>query len=161
MTFEHPALSPAGAARTINALGIVDLRIPAATTAGEMSVWESLAGPGEGPPMHVHSREDEMFYVLSGSFRFWCGAETFDGGPGTSAVLPRNVAHTYRNVGATEGRLLVAAMPGGFEEFFLEIERTGAAEPAAIVAIAGKYGLSFVPEARDALSVDEQLVTSA
>ena len=70
------------------------------------------------------------------------------GRPGTSMVLPRNVPHTYKNIGTTEGRVLAAAIPGGFENFFLEVERTGAKAPADLRTIAAKYGLVFVaPEA--------------
>ncbi len=167
--FIFPALNLAGQARRINAFGGMDLRVPAAATNGQMSIWESIAGPDQGPPMHVHTREDEMFYVLSGTFRFWCGEESFVGGPGTSMVLPRNVPHTYRNIGTTEGRILAAAIPGGFENFFLEVERTGSKDPATLDAIAAKYGLSFVPSlasankpaAEPALSRDELAGMSA
>ncbi|MGN6490277.1 MAG: hypothetical protein ACTHLT_20960, partial [Devosia sp.] len=41
-------------------------------------------------------------------------------------------------------RMLCMATPGGFEEFFLEVERTGASEPAELEAIARKYRLEFV-----------------
>lgn len=166
--FTFPALNMAGDARRINAFGGMDLRVAAADTGGQISIWESIAAPEQGPPMHVHTREDEMFYVLSGTFRFWCGDESFVGGPGTSMVLPRNVRHTYRNIGSTEGRILAAAIPGGFENFFLAVERTGANDPAVIDAIAAKYGLSFVPalaslrpDAAPALSRDELAGVSA
>lgn len=145
MTFTAPAVSPAGEFRRINAFGHIDLRIPAADTGGVMSVWESIAEPEAGPPLHIHSREDEMFYVLAGSFRVWCGDESYVAEPGATCVLPRNVPHTYRNIGKTTGRLLVAAMPGGFEDFFLEIERGGVSDPAEIARVADRYGLVFVP----------------
>ena len=141
----QPAVSMAGEARRVVSIGQIDLRIPAAATNGKMSVWESLAGPQEGPPMHIHTFEDEAFYVLDGTFQFWCGDESFVGGPGTTMLLPRNIPHTYRNIGETKGRLLVVATPGGFENFFIEIERTGISAPADIAACAARYGLSFVP----------------
>ena len=166
--FTFPALNMAGQARRIDAFGGIDLRVPAAATNGQMSIWESAAGPDMGPPMHVHTREDEMFYVLEGTFRFWCGEESFVGGPGTSMVLPRNVPHTYRNVGSADGRLLVAVIPGGFENFFIAVERSASKDPATLDAIAEKYGLSFVPAlaspkpaAAPALSRDELAGISA
>jgi mannose-6-phosphate isomerase-like protein (cupin superfamily) len=171
--FDQPAISVTGTARRISVFGGIDLRVPAAETGGIMSVWEALAAPDQGPPMHIHAMEDELFYVLEGTFQFWCGNETFTGGPGTTAVLPRNVMHTYKNIGKTTGRFLGAAMPGGFEEFFLEVERTGAMDPSMIAAIGAKYGLTFVPAAAanddkprramastDGLSHDEMSVTS-
>jgi len=29
---------------------------------------EAILAPGNEPPPHVHSREDELFYVLEGEF---------------------------------------------------------------------------------------------
>lgn len=109
MTFHHAAISPAGEARTINAFGRIDLRIPASETGNVLSVWESVVPREAGPPLHVHEREDEMFYVLEGKFQIWCGAESFVGGPGTTVVLPRGVAHTYKNIGDAEGSEASAA----------------------------------------------------
>jgi mannose-6-phosphate isomerase-like protein (cupin superfamily) len=173
MSFNIPAISAADGARHIAVFGGIDLRIPAAETGGILSVWESVAAPDQGPPLHVHDREDELFYVLEGTFQFWCGSETFIGGPGTTAVLPRGVPHTYRNVCRTPGRFLGAAMPGGFEEFFLAVERAGAAaaDPDVLTSIAATHGVTFVPpkaanddtprrDALEAISDEEQLVTS-
>lgn len=142
--FTDPAISPAGESRRINVFGGIDLRIPTAETGGIISIWESHAGPGEGPPLHVHANEDEVFYVLEGTFEFRCGDRTFVGGHGTTAVLPRGVPHTYRNVGVTAGRFLGAAMPGGFEEFFIEIERGRFVTPEGIQAVGERFGLTFV-----------------
>ena len=33
-------------------------------TNGKYALWEALVPPGGGPPPHVHSREEEGFYVL-------------------------------------------------------------------------------------------------
>jgi uncharacterized cupin superfamily protein len=33
--------------------------------------------PGEGPPLHVHTREDESAYVLEGDLRFKLDDELF------------------------------------------------------------------------------------
>jgi hypothetical protein len=145
-----PAISPAGQFQRINAFGAIDLRLPAETTGGIISIWESIAAPDSGPPLHVHTREDEIFYVLAGTFQFWCGDETLVGGPGTTMVLPKDVPHTYRNVGQTEGRLLGAAMPGGLENFFLDVERDALTAPGDIAACAARYGLTFVQPRADA-----------
>ena len=145
--FLDPAFSASGEATRIDAFGGIDLRIPASETGGIISVWESIAAPGEGPPLHVHTREDEMFYILEGTFQIRCGEETFIGGPGMSCVLPRHVPHTYRNIGTAPGRLLGSAMPGGFENFFIEVARAGLVTMPGIAVVAARYGLSFVPDA--------------
>jgi mannose-6-phosphate isomerase-like protein (cupin superfamily) len=145
------AISMPGEGRLSRSLGRHIVRISGEQTAGVMGVWEEPCAPGEGPPMHMHRREDEMFFVLEGRFRFWCGDETFEGGPGTTAVLPRDVPHRFRNVGAEPGPLLIAVTPGGFERFFSEVDASNSADPAAIGAIAERYGLAFVePEVSSA-----------
>lgn len=145
MTFTAAAISPAGSATRVNSISTVDVRVPAAATAGAMSVFEAIVAANDGPPMHIHAREDEMFYVFSGTFQFWCGDETFTGGPGTTVVLPRNVPHTFKNIGTTEGRMLVTVTPGGFENFFIDVVNEKATEPAALMAIGARHGLTFLP----------------
>lgn len=144
MTFTYAAVSAAESGRRIEGAGPIELRIASEATGGRIAVWESITRPGEGPPMHMHTLEDEIFYVLKGSFRFWCGDESFVGVPGDTVVLPRNVPHTFENIGKAEGRLLVVATPGGFENFFIDVERMGAGDWSDVVAIGMKYGLSFM-----------------
>jgi hypothetical protein len=33
-------------------------------TEGRYAQWEAIVPPGGGPPPHVHSREEEGFYIL-------------------------------------------------------------------------------------------------
>lgn len=141
------AISPAGEFRRVNAFGAIDLRIVAPATEGEMAVWESIVAPEAGPPLHIHAREDETFYVLSGLFQVWVGDRTVLTAAGATMFLPRGIPHTFRNIGKTDGRILCMATPGGFEEFFLEVERTGVSDPAGLDAIAARYGLTFVKDA--------------
>jgi len=124
-------------------------------TGGAFSVIETLAGPQVGPPPHVHSREDETFYVLEGTFEFLAGDRTLTATAGAVVYGPRGVPHTFKNVGDTPGRLLVVAMPAGFEEFVAEVG-TPAEDPATpppppdpayferLVRIAGKHGIALV-----------------
>ena len=146
------AISPAGEFRRVNAFGQIDLRIVSPATEGEMAVWESVVAPDAGPPLHVHTREDEFFYVLAGIFQFTIADRMIVASPGATMFLPRGIPHTFRNIGNTVGRFLGMATPGGFEAFFLEIERTGASEPAEIDAIAASYGLTFVKPAGAAVA---------
>jgi mannose-6-phosphate isomerase-like protein (cupin superfamily) len=139
-----PAISPAGEFRRVNAFGALDLRIVSSATQGEMAVWETIVAPEASPPLHVHYAEDETFYVLAGIFSITIGERSIVASPGATMFLPRGIPHTFKNIGGTVGRILCMATPGGFEEFFLEVERTGASEPAEIAAIGKKYSLEFV-----------------
>lgn len=141
------AISPAGEFRRVNAFGQIDLRIVAPATEGEMAVWETIVAPDAGPPLHIHTREDETFYILAGLFQIWVGDRTVLAAPGATMFLPRGIPHTFRNIGKTDGRILCMATPGGFEEFFLEVERTGITDPAGLDRLAANYGLAFVKDA--------------
>ncbi len=117
----------------------------AADTGGSMGVFEAVIGPGNGPHWHMHTREDELFQVISGQFRFWCGAETFDGGPGAVVVAPRNLRHRWVNIGDTVGRMLVVVTPGGFEAFFHDIAREAELTGPRIIEIEARYGVIGEP----------------
>ena len=44
-------------------------------TNGAFCLVEGTLAPGNEPPPHVHSREDELFYVLEGEFDVYVGEE--------------------------------------------------------------------------------------
>jgi quercetin dioxygenase-like cupin family protein len=66
---------------------------------GELAVLEAVNAPGEGPPLHVHTREDETVYVLEGEFRWKLGDETSVTGPGSFVFIPRGLQHTWQVLG--------------------------------------------------------------
>ncbi len=47
------------------------------------------------PPMHVHTRGDECFYVIAGAITCYAGDEIFDVPAGSFVVLPRDAPHRY------------------------------------------------------------------
>src|SRR5262245_34560990 len=66
-------------------------------TDGKYALWEAIVPPGGGPPLHVHSREEEGFYVLEGGITFQIGEERLVAGPGTFANMPVSTPHSFRN----------------------------------------------------------------
>jgi len=93
-------------------------------TGDELSLAEALTRPGAEPPVHVHAREDETYYVLEGEVTFQRGQELIEAGPGDAVVLPRGIQHGFA-VRSETARLLFACTPGGLEEAFHQV-----AEPA-------------------------------
>jgi quercetin dioxygenase-like cupin family protein len=98
--------------------GALTFKIGSAETDGALTAFESISAPGEGPPLHVHVNEDEIFYVLAGAFRFKLDGELRDAPAGTLAFIPRGVEHTWQNIGDEPGKIFVVTAPAGFERFF-------------------------------------------
>lgn len=87
-----------------------------------MSMIETLSPSGSGPTYHSHSREDETFYVVSGTAEIRLENQVFRCKAGDHIFGPRNIFHTYRNVGQDLLKLVIVYSPGGFEQSFLDGE---------------------------------------
>jgi hypothetical protein len=66
----------------------------------------------------VHLRDDEIWYVIEGDFRFKAGDEMFRVSSGGLAFGPRGTPHNFQNIGSAPGRLLVITSPAGAERLF-------------------------------------------
>lgn len=113
---------------------------------GQLAVFHLVAPPMSGPPRHVHTREDEWFYVLEGELVFEIDGERILVGPGGSVWLRRGVVHAYQNFTDRDARLLIATTPGEFCNFFVELSAAappgGVPEPAVFAALDAKYGIT-------------------
>ena len=119
-------------------------------TGGAVSIWEEVVEPGWGPPLHVHHREDEGFWILEGDVTLEVGGTTIEAHAGDYAFGPRDIPHRY-TVGDSGCRMLFIFTPGGFEDLLVAtsepaVDRTlpppSTAEPdlERIAAIAKAYG---------------------
>jgi mannose-6-phosphate isomerase-like protein (cupin superfamily) len=139
----NPFLVPAGAGETVHgpAGGPVTFKARTQDTNGTVTALENIIGPGQGPPLHLHAREDEMYYILDGHLRFKADGTLFDASTGAFMFIPRNTAHCFANVGADPARILVMFTPAGMERFFegiarLEAGPDGRPDPDAYRAVA-------------------------
>ncbi len=89
-------------------------------TGGAFFIAEVSVAPGGGNPPHIHSREEETFYIQEGTLTIQIGEKTVTASAGDVACLPRGIAHCFRNNGNVEVKALVIAVPGGVEKFFAE-----------------------------------------
>src|SRR3954451_20789237 len=71
----------------------------------DISVLEHWAGFRDGPPLHVHQSEDEVFQVLAGEVRFRVGDREQRARAGDILLVPQGTPHTYR-VESPEGGTL-------------------------------------------------------
>src|SRR5688500_649068 len=96
------------------------LKATGESTDGSLVLLENLTAPGGGPPPHIHTREDEFWYVLDGTFEIRIGDDVHAVGAGGFAYAPRGTVHNFRNTAETPSRILVGFTPGGMEGFFRE-----------------------------------------
>ena len=95
-------------------------------TGGAISVLLGSHKPGEGPPDHVHFSQEEIFFVVEGTYELTVGDQTSTAGPGTIVFIPRNVVHRFKNIGDTTGCMLDWTLPGGQDHYFKAISELGA-----------------------------------
>ena len=145
----NPIQVPKDGGKAVNILGIPMLiRVQGRDTNGTVSVVESRDVPGGGPPPHIHHREDETFQILEGDYEFMIGNQKTLAKPGATLFAPRGIAHTYRYLGQSPGRLMCVITPSGFEGFF---EAIGELTPQQqqdiprVIEIANKFGLEILP----------------
>ena len=70
----QPTIRQPGEGRTIAVVGDVYRFLATGDdTNGKYAMWEAIVPPGGGPPPHVHSREEEAFYILEGEITFQIG----------------------------------------------------------------------------------------
>jgi len=62
------------------------------STGKSFTVVEYLTAPGGGPPPHIHTSEDEFWYVLDGTFEIHIG-------DGVHAIGPGGIEDFFRESG--------------------------------------------------------------
>lgn len=144
-TFDQAVFSAPGAGTLAQGFGPHIIRIASEQTEGRLGVFEVEVPAGEGPPPHVHDREEEFFRVLSGRFTFWCNGQSVELEADGVLVVPRGAVHSFKNTGGGTGRLMCIMTPGGFEGFFAAIEGAQPTSPEEIEDVAARFSLRFVP----------------
>lgn len=116
--------------------------------------FEAIVPTGGGPPPHIHSREDESFYVVNGHLEILIGDSTYQAKSGDFVFVPRGTVHRFKNVGDGTAIQLVTFVPAGMEGYFREVfppvtDRKAAPPPITgeliqrLNDVAPKYGVEF------------------
>ncbi|HDS07696.1 MAG TPA: cupin domain-containing protein [Bacteroides sp.] len=100
-------------------LNTLDIKISGKDTENALAVFEQTGlTPKGGPPLHIHSNQDEWFYVIDGEYLFQVGEDTYPMKSGDTIFLPRKVPHAFIQLTET-GKMIVSYLPAGkMEEFF-------------------------------------------
>ena len=120
-TNNTPTIRKPNEGRTIAVVGdVYRFLATSEDTNGKYAMWEALVPPGGGPPPHVHSREEESFYILEGEITFQIGEEREVATAGVFANMPVGTPHSFKNESGKPAKMLITVAPAGLEEMFFE-----------------------------------------
>jgi len=138
-----------GAAGFLGSIG-VRFMIDGANAEKRFSLVEHPMSPRAlAAPLHRHSREDEYSFILEGRMGALLGEDVVEAGPGELVFKPRNQWHTFWNASDEPCRILEIISPGGFEDFFRELDGLGGslkAAPDQLAQLNERYGLEMQPD---------------
>ena len=127
-------------------------------TNGKYAVWEAIVPPGGGPPPHVHSREEEGFYILEGAITFTVNGEKIVAKAGMFANMPVGTPHSFKNESKKPAKMLISVAPAGLEKMFFEVGQPvklgetppppTKAEIEKLLAVAPRYGVEILVEGK-------------
>ena len=132
---------------------LMSILISSKDTNGSFSLIHGYEIKGLEPPPHIHTKEDESFYILDGEINYTVDKEVFNAKRGDWIFLPRNIQHSFQ-VQSDQAEVLIQLSPGGFEEYFKEMSEPakaliipprpqGPPDVKRIIATASKYGVKF------------------
>ncbi|HZK79415.1 MAG TPA: cupin domain-containing protein [Humisphaera sp.] len=118
----EPTLRTIAEGRTIAVVGdVYRFLATGEETNGKYAMWEAIVPPGGGPPPHVHSREEEGFYILEGEITIHVGEKRIVVGVGMFANMPVGTPHSFKNESGKPARMLISVAPAGLEKMFFEV----------------------------------------
>lgn len=133
---------------------LMEVKATGQETNGVFSLIEGLLPPGYETPLHVKSKEEDMYYVLEGELTFTVGDKIIQGKAGTFIFVPRHIKHKFKVEGSSPAKVLFMFTPAGVEQFFIEMGVPAdnyelPSEPVSFdmdkfVATAQKYGIEIL-----------------
>ena len=104
-------------------------KVTKAAAEDRFALVEALAFQATEPPLHIHHREDEAWYVLDGAMTFYVGDDALEATTGSFVFAPRGIPHTF-TVDTQPTRVLLFASPAGFERFAMELGQPAVSDTA-------------------------------
>ncbi|GAB4128319.1 MAG: hypothetical protein Fur005_46630 [Roseiflexaceae bacterium] len=116
----QPIIHATGQGRALWHLGaLIQFKALMSETNQQFWALEGFADHHMAVPLHAHTYEDEIWYVLDGTIRFTIGDQHYDAPAGTFAYIPRGVAHTFLVI-STTARWFGFGIGGTLDQWFFE-----------------------------------------
>jgi mannose-6-phosphate isomerase-like protein (cupin superfamily) len=130
----------------------ITFQATSADTAGAYAFWVDEPPGHVGPPKHVHSREEEGFYVIEGQVQFRAGEINSVLTKDSFIALPKGIPHSWINTSTGQARLITFTAGAGNEGFFLTLGAAGVGPPGPratlpleeINARTRRYGVTYM-----------------
>ncbi|MDQ0513530.1 cupin domain-containing protein [Ancylobacter amanitiformis] len=103
--------------------GCVSVRLAAAQGPDRISIVEHRMAYGDGPPLHVHHNEDEVFHVLEGTIRVQIDGVDHVLRAGDITVAPKRIRHAFRVESLSGARFLTICRGSDFESLIAQGSR--------------------------------------
>jgi quercetin dioxygenase-like cupin family protein len=149
-----PKVIPPGGGLSIWWMGDdkITFQATSADTNGAYAFWVDEPPGHVGPPKHVHSREEEGFYVIEGQVQFRAGHIDSILTKNGFIALPKGIPHSWINTSTGQARLITFTAGAGNEGFFLTLGAPGIgpAGPRATLPLAEinartrRYGVTYM-----------------
>jgi mannose-6-phosphate isomerase-like protein (cupin superfamily) len=155
MATRMPTVKDPSEGRTVAVVGdVYRFLATGEETDGKYALFEAIVPPGGGPPPHVHSREEEGFFILEGEITFTIDGKRLVATAGIFANMPVGTPHSFRNESSRPAKMLISVAPAGLEKMFFEVGVTlaeGATtalpptkeEIEKLLAVAPSYGIDI------------------
>ena len=122
--FSTPAMLADQQQETLSVIGnAITVKVSGEQTAEAYSVFELCVPPNEGPGLHIDKNWDEWWHVMEGTFAFTLNGQRMELGAGGFAYGPKGIPHSFKNVGAVTGKIVMITMPSGLEKFFRNVHQ--------------------------------------
>jgi quercetin dioxygenase-like cupin family protein len=125
-------------------------KVAGADTGGRYSIIQLTQPPNTGPALHIHTEQNEWFFVMSGSIGVRLGDQKILLKAGDSLMAPKAVPHGYVTLGTEDAHLLFLFDPAGdMEGHFKALAATkrlpnGQADPEERARAFSDHGMKMV-----------------
>ncbi len=95
-----------------------NIKVSQKDTNNDLTVFEYIGNEKGGPPLHVHPNQDEIFFIVEGTYLFQVGEDKHSLSTGDTIFLPRTIPHTFAQL-SEKGKMFFLFQPSGkMEDFF-------------------------------------------